>query len=60
MICLFIYYFQVQEEFLIRINLEGAVKVEDGDETVLKTESGTRGRRTGSETENYGQKKVKK
>ena len=48
------------EDFFIRINMEGAVKVEDDGETVLKTESGTRGKRTGSETENYGQKKVEK
>lgn len=36
------------------------MKVEDGGETVLNTESGIRGRRTGSETENCGQKKVNK
>lgn len=40
---------------IIRMKPEGAVKVENGGETVLKSELGIRHNgRTGSEIENYG------
>lgn len=54
----FICGFQMWEDFfiiIIRMKPEGAVKVENGGETVLKSELGIRHNgRTGSEIENYG------
>lgn len=47
--------------FFIRIKLEGAVKVENGGETALKSELGIRHKgRTGREIGNYSWKKVNK
>lgn len=47
--------------FFIRIKLEGAVKVENGGERVLKSELGIRHKgRTGSEIGSHSWKKVNK
>lgn len=50
--------FKCGKIFFIRIKLEGAVKVENGGETALKSVLGIRHKgRTGSEIGNYSWKK---
>lgn len=60
-ICLiYLWFSNVGRFFFIRIKLEGAAKVENGGETVLKSELGSRHKgRTGSEIANYSWKKSK-